>query len=277
MEQSVDGKKIAEVVLTGLVEKKRAARLAIVIVGENPASLSYIKMKQKYGERAGVQVIVNKYPSDIEENELREKIREIGLDSSVDGIIIQLPLPDYMDRQAVLDEVSPDLDVDCLTSVYKAKLALGGETLFVPPAAAAVLKILEYYHIDLSGKKTVIIGSGDLIGRPLAGLLKNQGANFIMIDRQTTDLANLTKAADVIVSGTGQAGLLTGDMIRQGAVVIDAGTTGAENGTLVGDAEIQSVAAKASLFAAVPGGLGPVTVAMLFQNVVRSAIQRAGI
>ena len=250
MAQLVDGQKIARTVLSEIAAKRRKARLVIILVGENPASLSYIRMKQKYGGAAGIKVDVIVFPVGVSESELRTCIRKLNNDPGVDGIIVQLPLPTNLDRQAVLDEVSGQLDVDCLTSTNKAKLATGVDVLFIPPAAAAVLKILEYYQIDLRDKQVLVIGEGDLIGKPLAGLLKNQGIKFVVANRQTPDLPKIAIGADVIVTGTGKANLLTGDMVKQGATVIDAGTTGAEDGAVVGDVDTESVARKAGGLAA---------------------------
>ena len=277
MTKLVDGKKIADEILQELrikiQESGLSLKLAVVLVGGNPASLSYIKMKQKRAEEIGIQVEIFRYRIEMTQAELIAEIKQINSEPSVSGILVQLPLPEHLNRDEVLNAVDPQKDVDCLTETNKQRLNTA-LAVPLPPAAAAVLKILEYYQIDLRDKQVLVIGEGDLIGKPLAGLLKNQGIKFVVANRQTPDLPKIAIGADVIVTGTGKANLLTGDMVKQGATVIDAGTTGAEDGAVVGDVDTESVARKAGVLAAVPGGVGPVTVSMLFANVLKSAASR---
>ncbi len=274
MIQVVDGKKIAEEILSGLkIEIQNLGfipKLVVILVGQNPASLSYIKTKQKMAENIGIAVGLKNYSEDISQTALETEIRSLNSDPLVNGIIVQLPLPAQFDRNGVLNAVEPRLDVDCLTATNIARLA-AAKPLYLPPAAAAVMAILEHYKIDLKHKSILLVGSGDLIGKPLAAILKNKNISFKIANRETPDLGRITAESDIIVTGVGKPGLITGNMVKAGAVVIDAGTTGSENGQILGDVAVQSVLEKVALLAPVPGGVGPVTVAMLLANLVHSA------
>ena len=233
-----------------------------------------LKIKQKKAVSIGLSVEIRSYPESVSWAELQGAIGKIAGEPGVCGLLVQLPLPVHLDRQAILDTIPPAVDVDCLTSTNKQKIIKGEDTLFVPPAAAAVLEILNYYEIDLAKENILIVGSGNLIGKPLAAILLRQNINFQMANRRTKNLRELIKNASVIISGAGRPGLVTGEMIRDGAVVIDAGTTGSETGEIVGDVDTETVSKKARLLAPVPGGVGPVTIAMLFRNVLAAAALR---
>ena len=267
------GKKIATEILTGLKSKIQALgfkpKLVVILVGQNPASLSYIKIKRKMVEDIGALLDLKSYPDDIAEETLIGQINKLNSDPNVSGIIVQLPLPAHLNRDEVLNAVDPRLDVDCLTNINMGRLT-AGKPLYQPPAAAAVMTILEYYKIELTEKNILIVGSGDLIGKPLAAILKNKNIPFAMANRETENLKEMANKADIVITGVGRPGLITGDMIKVGTVVIDAGTTGSDEGGVRGDVEMQSVMGRASLLAPVPGGVGPVTVAMLLANLVQS-------
>lgn len=245
-------------------------RLAVVLAGSNPASTSYVAAKQKCARGLGVAVGLHRFSQSITHQDLAAKIQQIVRRKNLHGVLVQLPLPPQISRQKILDLVPPGLDVDCLATANKQALAAGQNPAFLPPAPAAVLQILNYYNIILPGKNILIIGQGELIGKPLAAMLRSKGLGITTADVETRDLVGLTKQADIIVSGTGQPGLVKGGMIKPGAVVIDAGTAGTLEG-VAGDVDTATVAPKASLLAAVPGGVGPVTIAMLLSNVVKSA------
>lgn len=274
----VNGKKIAEEVLAGSRLKIKDLRaqgitpkLAVFLVGENLASLSYINKKQEMGQASEINVEVNKFPRDVLEEDLIKAITTENQNSKTHGIIIQLPLPPHLPRQKVLDAVSEELDVDCLTSKNKQKFIAGEKVKFVPPAPAAILTILEYYGVDVKNKHVLIVGSGNLVGKPLAALLLRQGISFELTNRHTENLKELALKADIIITAAGQAKLITADMVKKGSVVIDAGTAGGEEGEISGDVDFEKVKVKTSLITPVPGGVGPVTVAMLLTNVVQSA------
>ena len=276
MAMIVDGRKIADEILADLRLKTNnlnfKPRLGVFLVGDDPASLSYIKIKQKTAEKIAVQAEIKKYSENISADELKKEISSYAKEERVCGIIVQLPLPKDIGKEKILNAVPPGLDVDCLNSVSRQKLIKGEKIIFAPPAAAAIMKILEYHIVELMNKNVALVGSGDLVGKPLASLLLHKGINFEMANRHTENLTELLKRADIVITGAGQAGLVTGDMIKEGAVVIDAGTTGSEEGEVVGDVDIKSVSGRASLLSPVPGGVGPVTVAMLLLNVVNCAL-----
>lgn len=267
----VSGRKIAEEILQDLkarIGDGPRPTLGVVLVGRNPASLTYVNAKKKRGEETRINVQVCNFPETITQPELEMEVKEVIAEGH-DGIIIQLPLPQHIDRQKILDLVPADMDVDCLTSANKNKLE-AGEPVFLPPASAAVLEILKYYSIDLGHKRVLLVGMGELVGKPLAAILRSRGIKFDTVYLGHGDLTKQAPEADVIISGTGKAGLITGDLVKPGAVVIDAGSAGTDKG-VVGDVDTASVEPKASLLSAVPGGVGPVTIAMLLQNVVAAA------
>lgn len=279
MAQIVDGNKIAQEILADLknkVVKLKSAgivpRLAVFMVGRNPASRIYISKKQQAGELISIKVEVKSYPDDVSQEKLTEEIKRANAGGSISGIIVQLPLPSHLDKQLILDAVDPELDVDCLTTLNKEKLSAGQKVLFVPPTPAAVLKILQYYDIDLKSAHVLLVGRGDLVGKPLAAILKEQKIDFDLAHSQTQNLAELASRADIIITGVGKPGLIRGEMIKEGAVVIDAGTAGSESGDVRGDVDFESASRKARLISPMPGGVGPVTVAMLLNNVVDSAL-----
>ena len=281
MAEIIDGRKIAEEFADGLQLKVseieshgRQPVLAVVLVGDNPASLSYIKIKKQQAETAGINLTVKNYPESIAETDLISEIEKLNNDASVCGIIVQLPLPAHMDRQKVLDAVRPEIDIDCLTTFNKQRLIEakdGFDPYFIPPAARAVMEIIRYHRIDLAGKHILLIGAGDLIGKPLSAIFLKAGVAFELANRHTENLHELSAKADIVITGVGKENLVTGDMIKDGAVVIDAGTTGSEEGGITGDVDRASVEPKASLLAPVPGGVGPVTVAMLLENFTKAA------
>ena len=290
MTKLVDGKKIAREILDDLkskiIESGIKPRLAVFMVGDDAASLSYTRVKQKRGGEIGINVEIKNFPETIAQEQLLAEIKKANSAADVSGILIQLPLPQHLDRDEALDTIDPKLDVDCLTAENR-KLLIEGRPRFVPPAAAAVMKILEYHHVPLApsftkegdggssaSRNILIVGSGDLIGKPLSAILLNQKVPFQLANRHTENLNKLTREADIILTGAGARGLITGDMIKQGAIIIDAGTSESDYSGFVGDVDTDSVMGKASLLSPVPGGVGPVTVAMLLQNVVESALQK---
>lgn len=254
----VDGKKLADEIKSELKAKARgkSLSLAVVWVGEDPVSERYVEKKKKFGLDIGVEVVVHEYPSDILEEDLVEEITRLNNDDNISGIIVQLPLPAEIDEQKILNLISPNKDVD----------ALGEEARVFPPTIGAVKEILERNNIELSGKKVVVLGKGKLVGRPAAIWLTQEGANVSVIDSKTPDPASILKQADIIVSGVGRSDLITPEVLKEGVVLIDAGTS-ESSGQLKGDAD-PACADKCSLFTPVPGGVGPLTVVMLFKNLL---------
>lgn len=249
-----------------LNEKNHFLKLAVVLVGNNEASLSFIKKKKELAARVGIDFELFHFDDDIPENTLIENIHFINQQKDITGLIVQLPLPRGLNKRKVLDAVDPKKDVDCLTSRNLGFLA-AGNAFFYPPTAAAVLEIMEEYEIDVVGKHVVVIGKGDLVGKPLGILLMQESATISVCNRQTPDLSHFTKQADIIIGAAGVGHLVTAKMVKDNVIIIDAGTSFID-GKLVGDVKFDEVAQKASFITPVPGGVGPVNVAKLLENCV---------
>lgn len=247
-------------------------RLAVVLVGDDAASLSYIGVKKKKARELGVAFDFHHFQQTLSQEDLCRRIVDINRTRELAGVIVQLPLPEKYSRQQILDCVLPGLDIDGLTSANQTKISSGSPS-YLPPTPAAILTILDHYKINLSKKHVVIVGGGDLVGKPLSKILVHRGVTVSVATSKTSDLAALTKRADVLVSGVGSPGLITASMVKAGAVVIDAGTTFVSDDghvRLSGDVDFQNVSGKASWITPVPGGVGPVTVAMLYRNLAIS-------
>lgn len=253
----VDGKKIRDEILEKLKENFESiggATLAVVWVGDDPATAKFIEYKKKVAERIGVTVRMFEYENTILESDLEQEVQRLAVDSEINGIIVQLPLPAQIDVQKILNLVPPAKDID----------ALNPETVVLSPVVLAVKEILDRHNISLNNKNYVVVGQGKLVGRPVAVWLAGEGADVTAIDSKTKDINNQIKQADVIISGIGQPGFITPDMVKDGVVLIDAGTS-EQAGKLAGDID-PACAEKASLFTPVPGGVGPIVLATLFEN-----------
>lgn len=269
----IDGKKIADQVLEGLRLRVKALSFqpvfCDVIVGDDPVSLSYVSIKAKKAESIGLEFWRAQFPASISTQDLIAEIKKLNTTPNMCGLILQLPLPPHIDRQVALDAISAKLDVDVLNS-YNTEKFYQGDFSLVPPTAAAILYILDSVMLEQKQKKFVVVGQGELVGKPVASLLLARGMSVVTADQSTTDLAALCRKADVIISGTGKVSLISADMVKEGAVVIDAGTAESTAG-ISGDVDFASVAPKASWISPVPGGVGPVTVAKLLENVISVA------
>lgn len=239
-----------------------------VLVGEDLASAQYVAMKYKAAQQLGIEVLNVALPSAVSTEELVEKMHELAAVPYMAGIIVQLPLPDHVDAQAVFDAIPAHLDVDIL-GAQATEDFYANRSLLTYPAAQACYELLQTAG-DLSGKNIVIIGQGKLVGRPLTHLLRRDGHHVHVVTKETSDKAILIADADVLVSAAGVPHLITGEQIKNGAILIDAGTT-EQGGGVVGDIDTDSVAARAAFLAPVPGGVGPLTVGLLFVNVVTTA------
>jgi len=269
----IDGKKIRDEILEEVkegVEKLPFSPIFCdIIVGSDPVSLQYVRIKGKTAESVGIKFREVSFSESITTTELILEIENLNRVPHMCGIIVQLPLPPHIDKQAVLDAIKPSLDVDCLGEEASRKF-YGNDSSVGFPTAYACMKVLDSINIDLSDKNIVVLGQGSLVGRPVAHLLKERGLSVFVVDSQTKDGDVILKNADVIISGIGQGKFITGDKIKQGAVVIDAGTS-EDNGAVVGDVDLPSVLSVASFVSPTPGGVGPVTVAMLLRNVLKTA------
>jgi len=263
----LDGKKLAEEILDELKEeiKKLPAspaggppmKLAVILVDKNPASLNFIKQKQKAAKKIGVNFVLYKFKKNIKEENLIKELNKIIKNKSNTGIVVQLPLPKHLNEQRILNIIPQKKDVDALSV---------DNFLVEPPAASAIMEILNFYHIRVKGKKVIIVGKGKLVGKPLAIMIKKRGANLFVCDRKTKNLASKILKADILISATGQPHLIKENMVKKGVVVIDAGFHKCK-----GDVDFENVKKKASYITPVPGGVGPMTVAMLFSNLIKLA------
>lgn len=264
----LDGKKVARELLDQLQqqikEKKLHKKLAIILVGDNPASLLYTSMKRKKAQEIGMEAEIHHFASTISEEELCLQIRSLQM--TVDGILVQLPLPPELNTEVVLNTISPEKDADGLTAASLGKLFQKDER-YAPATPLAIIRLLEAYHLPLSGKEVVIVNRSALIGKPLALLFLHRGATVTVCHSQTRELSSYTLRADILVSAVGKPRFITAEMVKPGAIVIDAGIAQEGNG-VVGDVDFSSVEKKVSYITPVPGGVGPVTVAQLLANVV---------
>jgi len=251
--------------------------LAIIQVGDRPDSNSYIKAKSLFAEKIGVNVKHVRLAEDIREEELIAKVRECNEDDIVKGIIVQLPLPIELDQDAVIEAIAPHKDVDGLTSFNVKRWLEGREDAILPATTRGVKELLEYYKIDLFGKRAVVVGRSMLVGKPLAAFCLNENASVTICHSKTADLADVTKKADILIVAAGKPGLITAAYVREGAVVVDVGTNTVKGDKLedeiagrklVGDVAFDEVKDIASAISPVPGGAGPMTVLALFENLL---------
>ncbi|MEJ0001916.1 MAG: bifunctional 5,10-methylenetetrahydrofolate dehydrogenase/5,10-methenyltetrahydrofolate cyclohydrolase [bacterium] len=275
--QIIDGRKLRDEILEH-VSKEVAALpfqpvFSDILVGGDPASLQYVRMKEKTAESAGIRFERAEFPATITTDALIGEIQKLNAVPHMCGIIAQLPLPVSIDIARVLDSIDPELDVDCLGAAASARF-YGGLPGLGFPTALACMKVLESLGLDLAGKKIAVLGQGQLVGRPVTALLRSKGFAPVAVDNDTPGKEKIIEEADVIISGIGRGNYITGDMIKEGAVLVDAGTSESGSG-IVGDIDRESVAKKAACLSPVPGGVGPVTVAMLLENVLAVAKRRA--
>ena len=266
----IDGKQLSREIIEGLKKERelipKKIRLAVVLVGNDPASLSFIKQKEKIAQELNIDFRLYQYPETIKTKELRKKVSEICRVTYNRGIVVQLPLPESITNQVVLNAILPlkDPDVLCeknLGSFYVNRLEI------LPPVVAAIKFLLEKYQINPEGKNVLMIGRGQLVGKPVALWFINQRATVLVANSKTQNLKDLIKMADIIVSSSGVPHLITGEMVKPEVVIFDAAVV-SEAGKLVGDCDFESVKEKAFLITPVPGGLGPLTVAFLFKNLL---------
>jgi methylenetetrahydrofolate dehydrogenase (NADP+) / methenyltetrahydrofolate cyclohydrolase len=248
-------------------------RLATVLVGDDPASQIYIRLKHKAANDVGIQALDKRLPADTSEDELLELVEELNEDDSVDGILVQTPLPPQIDESRVMRTLDPMKDVDGLHPFNAGQLFLGLETL-VGATPVGVMRLLGEYKIPVSGARAVVVGRSVIVGRPLAMLLLHANATVTICHSRTDDLARQTLDADILVAAVGHLGLITADMVKQGAAVVDVGMNRTEDG-LFGDVD-PGVAEVAGFLTPVPGGVGPMTIACLLENALKAARYRSG-
>ena len=263
-------RKSVEKRVTALKEKGITPGLAVILVGDNPASKTYVANKQASCEAIGMYSALIKLPEDISEKALLEQIRELNVRADIHGILVQLPLPKHIDENAVIATISPEKDVDGFSPISVGKMMLGQET-YLPCTPYGVMKLLEYSGIGVSGKHAVIVGRSHIVGKPMGQLLLQKDATVTYTHSKTNDLASYTKQADILIAAVGRPKFITADYIKEGAVVIDVGINRDEHNKLVGDVDFASVDGIASHITPVPGGVGPMTITMLLENTVQAA------
>ncbi len=271
-EQELDrlGRRVSELKSEGI-----SPSLAVIIVGSDQASRIYVNNKKAACERTGIISIEHALPEETTTAELLELIDSLNADPAVSGILCQLPVPKHIDGNAVLERISPAKDVDCFHPENVGRLSIGSGRL-VPCTPMGMVTMLEHEGVDIAGKHCVIIGRSNIVGKPMAMLMLARNATVTVCHSQTRDLPSLTKQGDILVAAVGKAKFVTADMVKEGAVVLDVGMNRDGNGKLCGDVDFEAVKEKASLITPVPGGVGPMTIAMLMRNTVEAAAMQAG-
>ncbi|WP_300448837.1 bifunctional methylenetetrahydrofolate dehydrogenase/methenyltetrahydrofolate cyclohydrolase FolD [uncultured Helicobacter sp.] len=247
--------------------------LAVILVGNNPASCAYVQMKAKACKRVGIYSVTHEMPSTITENELLSIIKMLNNNPNIDGILVQLPLPAHIETAKVLEAIDPQKDVDGFHPFNIGRLVANLDT-FAPATPLGVMNLLKAYNIELKGKDVAIVGMSNIVGKPLSALMLNAGASVSCCHILTKDVSAYTKNADIVCVGVGKVGLITADMIKEGVVVVDIGINRLESGALVGDVDFEAVSLKAGFITPVPGGVGPMTIATLLQNTYKAALYR---
>lgn len=270
----LDGKKLRDKIFENLKQKlnnmSEKPTLAVILVGDNPASQIYVKNKKKTAENLGIYSIVINYPSNISEKILLDKIQELNNDNKITAILVQLPLPKHIDKFKIIDAIAPEKDVDGLTPYNSGKLFSGEEPYVYPCTPKGILLLLDEYNIELAGKHVVVIGRSNLVGKPVAQMLLNRNATVTMCHSHTKNLSDITKTADIVVSAVGK-NIIGEKMLKSDCVVVDVGIFKDINGKICGDVDFASASKIAAYISPVPGGVGPMTIASLMLNTVELA------
>ncbi len=265
----LDGKKLADKILNELKEKTLTLnckpKLAVIIVGENPASQIYVHNKQKKADDVGFDSVVISLPSDVSEDNLLEQIFILNEDANINAILVQLPLPEHINKQRILETIDPIKDVDGFTSYNFGRLALGYKPYAIPCTPKGIIKLMEEYNIELKSKNVLVIGRSNIVGKPISLLFQQKNATVTMANSYTKNLKEISSKADIIVSAVGKPKFITSEYVKDGAIIVDVGISRAD-GDIFGDVDYSSVYDKASYITPVPGGVGPMTIAMLMKN-----------
>ena len=274
MAQIIDGKLqaaiVKESVRAEIEENGIKAGLAVVIVGDNPASRIYVNNKKKACAECNIESFEYALPEETTQEELLELVCRLNADEKVNGILVQLPLPSHIDEKTIINTISPEKDVDAFHPVNVGKIMIN-EYSFLPCTPAGVMELIASTGTDICGKECVVIGRSNIVGKPMAMLLLHKSGTVTICHSRTKDLAEVCKRADILVAAVGVPKLVTADMVKEGAVVIDVGMNRDENGKLCGDVDFDNVEPVASYITPVPGGVGPMTIAMLMKNTLTAA------
>ncbi len=283
MAQIIDGKAVSASVRERIAKetaefaKKTGVTpgLAVIIVGENPASQVYVRNKHKACQDVGMYSVVIEMPENTTQEQLLEKVDELAKDNAVHGILVQLPLPAHIDEEMVIKAIPPEKDVDAFHPANVGRIMIGNQS-FVPCTPAGVMELLDAYDIEIEGKNCVIIGRSNIVGKPQAMLMLQKNATVTICHSRTVNLAEVTSKADILVAAVGRSKFVTADMVKEGAVVIDVGINRGEDGKLCGDVDYDAVFDKVSYITPVPGGVGPMTITMLLKNTLTAAKDSVG-
>ncbi|MEG1125967.1 MAG: bifunctional methylenetetrahydrofolate dehydrogenase/methenyltetrahydrofolate cyclohydrolase FolD [Oscillospiraceae bacterium] len=283
MAVTINGKAIAAEVKQNVAEKVAklkdkniCVKLAVILVGENPASAVYVNGKAKDCAECGIESLVLRLADTTTENELLEILNKYNLDSTINGILVQLPLPKHINEKRIIDAISPDKDVDGFTPINVGRMVIG-EECFLPCTPAGCMELIKSTGTDINGKDAVVIGRSNIVGKPAALLLSAANATVTICHSRTKNLAQKCAAADIIVAAVGKEGFVTGDMVKEGAIVIDVGINRNAEGKLCGDVDFAAASEKAAYITPVPGGVGLMTRAMLMKNTLKAAEMQNGI
>ena len=275
----IDGRAVAKAFKEEIAQRTQAMiaqgvtpHLAVVLVGEDPASQVYVRNKENGCIKAGIRSTVIRLEEDCTQQELEETVKRLNADASVDGILVQLPLPKHLNEASVLRLIDPDKDVDGFHAMNSGRL-MNGQPGFVPCTPLGVMKLLEAYGIDPAGKHAVVIGRSNIVGKPMAMLLLRANATVTICHSRTQNLADITRQADILVAAVGRANFVTADMVKAGAAVIDVGINRVD-GKIVGDVDFDAVSGVAGYITPVPGGVVQMTIAMLLANTLDAAAKR---
>lgn len=277
----IDGKKLAQDIRVEIKagvdkfrsERKRDIGLAVVLVGDNPASQVYVRNKIKACEEVGIKSYSEYLPADCAQDSLASVVKRLATNKNIDGILVQLPLPEHLDAEKILKLIPTEKDVDGFSEENTGKLSRGEDCL-VACTPNGIMKILERYGVETCGKKAVVVGRSDIVGKPMAMLLINADATVTVCHSKTADLKEECLRADILVAAVGKTKFITADMVKEGATVIDVGMNRNENGKLCGDVDFENVKDKCSYITPVPGGVGPMTITMLMYNTLQAALRR---
>ncbi len=244
--------------------------LAVILVGDSPASMVYVLNKERACKANGIRSILEKYDASFTEEQLLDRIRVLNADPTVHGILVQLPLPDHIDPRKVIEAIDPEKDMDCF-SVFNTGMLMTGQPRIKPCTPHGVMKMLESINYPIRGAHAVIVGASNIVGKPMSMLLLQAGATITICNSKTRDLGHHTRLADILIAATGQRNIIKADMVKPGAVVIDVGVERDENGKLWSDVDFPNVKEVAGYITPVPGGVGPMTITMLLENAVEAA------
>jgi methylenetetrahydrofolate dehydrogenase (NADP+) / methenyltetrahydrofolate cyclohydrolase len=273
----VDGKLVSQILrekmksrVEELAKRDIKPGLAVILVGDDAASQVYVRNKVAACQAIGVHSRVYRLAADTPEQKVLEELKLLNNDSEINGILVQLPLPKHIDEDKILETISPEKDVDGFHKINVGAMVIG-RARFYPCTPHGVMKLLEYYGITIEGRHAVVVGRSNIVGKPMALMLLEKGATVSICNSKTPDLASFTRQADIVVVAVGKSKVLSGDMIKPGAAVIDVGINRLPDGSLTGDVDFESVREVAGFLTPVPGGVGPMTITMLLENTIRSS------